>query len=130
MKVAGTSWRDRCPGRLVAIRAPGGDRRDQGSWWPPTGGRRRWLGTTTRGYLNPVGHRRIHISALHGGSIIGFHDSAPGTCLHQARLCSYVIDTIRALQGFVDYMNQHHLDVTVDVPQNANGSAVPNVPIG
>jgi hypothetical protein len=36
---------------------------------------------------------------------------------------------IKALPGIVDYMNAHNFGVTVDVPSNATGNIVPNVPV-
>jgi peptidoglycan-N-acetylglucosamine deacetylase len=69
-----------------------------------------------------------HYSGIHGGSVIGFHDSAPGSCMDQGQpLCKDVVSMMRALPGIVDWMNAHHLGVTVQVPINATGDAVPNI---
>jgi len=84
----------------------------------------------THGFVIHIGNSKVRISGIRGGSVIGFHDSAPGTCLQQQPLCSYVMNTIRSLQGIVDYMNAHHLGVTVQIPANATGGAVPNIPVG
>jgi peptidoglycan-N-acetylglucosamine deacetylase len=69
-----------------------------------------------------------HYSGIRGGSVIGFHDSAPGSCMDQGQpLCKDVVNMMRALPGIVDWMNAHHLGVTVEVPLNATGGAVPNI---
>lgn len=65
----------------------------------------------------------------HGTSIIGFHDSAPGSCLQDPPLCGDVIQTIQALPGIVAWMNAHDLSVTINVPANATGGTVPNITV-
>jgi peptidoglycan-N-acetylglucosamine deacetylase len=80
----------------------------------------------TLGYY--VGSR--YVPGIHGGSVIGFHDSSPGgPCSAQLKLCRYTINTIRSLPGIVAFMNWHHLGVTTDVPANATGGVVPNIPV-
>lgn len=83
----------------------------------------------TRGYNAKVNGRTIHMAGIRGGSVIGFHDSAPGSCSKPSELCSYVVNTIRSLPGIVAYMNAHHLGVTVIVPPNTTGGIVPNIPV-
>ena len=79
----------------------------------------------TRGYY--VGTR--YVPGIHRGSIIGFHDSAPASaCSGEQQLCNDVINMIRSLPGIVAFMNRHHLGVTTDVPANATGGVVPNIP--
>jgi peptidoglycan/xylan/chitin deacetylase (PgdA/CDA1 family) len=78
----------------------------------------------TLGYY--VGSR--YVRRIHGGSIIGFHDSAP-SCSAQRLLCSYTINAIRSLPSIVAFMNRHHLGVTTDVGANATGGVVPNIPV-
>jgi peptidoglycan/xylan/chitin deacetylase (PgdA/CDA1 family) len=75
----------------------------------------------------------VRFPGMDGGSILAFHDSAPGSCVNPAKadagLCADVLQMMKALPGIVDYMNAHHLGVTVDVPSNATGNIVPNVPV-
>ncbi len=79
----------------------------------------------TLGYY--VGSR--YVPGIHRGSVIGFHDSAPaGPCSAEELLCNYTINAIRSLPGIVAFMNRHHLGVTTDVPDNATGGVVPNIP--
>jgi len=80
----------------------------------------------TLGYY--VGGR--YVPGIHGGSVIGFHDSAPASvCSPEQQLCNDVINTIRSLPGIVAFMNRHHLGVTTDVAANATGGTVPNIPV-
>ena len=78
----------------------------------------------TLGYY--VGSR--YVPGIHDGSVIGFHDSAP-SCPAEPTLCGYTINAIRSLPGIVAFMNRHHLGVTTDVPANATGGVVPNIPV-
>ena len=75
----------------------------------------------------------VHFPGMDGGSVLAFHDSAPGSCVNpvkaDAGLCADVVQMIKALPGIVDYMNAHNFGVTVDVPSNATGNIVPNVPV-
>jgi len=75
----------------------------------------------------------VRFPGMDGGSILAFHDSAPGSCVNpvkaDAALCADVVQMIKALPGIVDYMNAHNFGVTVDVPSNATGNVVPNVPV-
>lgn len=75
----------------------------------------------------------VRFPGMDGGSILAFHDSAPGSCVNpvkaDAGLCADVVQMIKALPGIVDYMNAHNFGVTVDVPSNATGNIVPNVPV-
>jgi peptidoglycan/xylan/chitin deacetylase (PgdA/CDA1 family) len=80
----------------------------------------------TRGY--DVGSR--YVPGIHAGSVIGFHDSAPTSqCSAETQLCNDVVNTIRSLPDIVAFMNRHHLGVTTDVPANASGGVVPNIPV-
>jgi peptidoglycan/xylan/chitin deacetylase (PgdA/CDA1 family) len=80
----------------------------------------------TLGYY--VGSR--YVPGIQGGSIIGFHDSAPASaCSGEAQLCQDVVSMMRSLPGIVAFMNRHHLGVTTDVPANATGGVVPNIPV-
>lgn len=80
----------------------------------------------TRGYY--VGSR--YVPGIHAGSVIGFHDSAPaGACSGEQQLCHDVTNMIRSLPGIVAFMNRHHLGVTTNVPANATGGVVPNIPV-
>ena len=80
----------------------------------------------TLGYY--VGSR--YVPGIHGGSVIGFHDSSPaGPCTAELLLCRYTVNTIRSLPGIVAFMNRHHLGVTTDVSANATGGVVPNIPV-
>jgi peptidoglycan/xylan/chitin deacetylase (PgdA/CDA1 family) len=81
----------------------------------------------TLGY--DVGSR--YVPGIHAGSVIGFHDSAPGTQCSpgETQLCNDVVNTIRSLPDIVAYMNRHHLGVTTDVPANTSGGVVPNIPV-
>jgi peptidoglycan/xylan/chitin deacetylase (PgdA/CDA1 family) len=83
----------------------------------------------TEGYTAAKDGRVQHYSGIHGGSVIGFHDSAPGSCTQEqgTPLCQDVVNMMRALPGIVAWMNAHHLGVTVEVPMNATGGAVPNI---
>jgi hypothetical protein len=64
------------------------------------------------------------------GSVIGLHDSAPASgCSGETQLCDDVINMLRSLPGIVAFMNRHHLGVTTDVPANATGGVVPNIPV-
>lgn len=86
----------------------------------------------THGYwvkAKSAGGGMFHVAGLHAGSVIGFHDSSPGDCAQQQALCYYAVSTIRSLPAIVAYMNAHHLGVTVRVPSNATGGAVPNIPV-
>lgn len=62
---------------------------------------------------------------INGGSIVGFHDAAPGSCTapsaENAPLCADVLNTIGSLQGIVNYMNANNLGNTVTVPTDATG---------
>lgn len=78
----------------------------------------------THGYY--VGSR--YVRRIHGGSIIGLHDSAP-SCPAEPLLCGYTINAIRSLPGIVAFMNRHHLGVTTDVTANATGGVIPNIPV-
>ena len=75
----------------------------------------------------------VHFPGMDGGSILAFHDSAPGSCVNPAKadaaLCADVIQMMKALPGIVAYMNVHQFGVTVNVPSNATGNVVPNVPV-
>ncbi len=83
----------------------------------------------TRGWVS----QGVHFPGITGGSIAAFHDSAPGSCVDPAPadvpLCGDVVQMMKALPGIVDYMNAHNLGVTVNVPSNATGNIVPNVPV-
>ena len=48
--------------------------------------------------------------------------------VQEQQLCNDVINMIRSLPGIVAFMNRHHLGVTTDVPANATGGVVPNIP--
>jgi peptidoglycan/xylan/chitin deacetylase (PgdA/CDA1 family) len=80
----------------------------------------------TKGYVSDG----VHYPGIDGGSIIAMHESAPGKCMGEPALCGDALQTIAALPGIVAYMNAHHLGMTVDVPLDATGHAVPNMPIG
>jgi peptidoglycan/xylan/chitin deacetylase (PgdA/CDA1 family) len=75
----------------------------------------------------------VHFPGMDSGSILAFHDSAPGSCVNPAKadaaLCGDVIQMMKALPDIVAYMNAHHFGVTVNVPSNATGNVVPNVPV-
>ena len=62
---------------------------------------------------------------INGGSIIGFHDAAPGSCTapsaENAPLCADALQTIASLQGIVNFMNANHLGNSVTVPADATG---------
>ncbi len=62
---------------------------------------------------------------INGGSIVGFHDAAPGSCTNpsaeNAPLCADALQTIGSLQGIVNYMNAKNLGNTVTVPTDATG---------
>jgi peptidoglycan/xylan/chitin deacetylase (PgdA/CDA1 family) len=80
----------------------------------------------TLGYY--VGSR--YVPGIHGGSIIGFHDSSPASaCAGEQPLCNDVVSMIRSLPAIVAFMNRHHLGVTVDVPADGSGGVVPNIPV-
>jgi peptidoglycan/xylan/chitin deacetylase (PgdA/CDA1 family) len=88
----------------------------------------------TEGYTLTKDGRVQYYAGIHGGSVIGFHDSAPGSCAPMAdppqqdrQLCHDVVNMMRALPGIVAWMNAHHLGVTVQVPLNATGGAVPDI---
>jgi peptidoglycan/xylan/chitin deacetylase (PgdA/CDA1 family) len=88
---------------------------------------RDWTGISAAQIVKDVTLGYKGQAGIHGGSVIGFHDSSPGTCRQQEPLCSYVVNTIRALPGIVAFMNQHHLGVTTAVPENATGGIVSNL---
>jgi hypothetical protein len=80
----------------------------------------------TLGYY--VGSR--YVPGIHADSIIGFHDSAPASdCSGEAQLCQDVVNMMRSLPAIVAFMNRHHLGVTTNVPANATGGVVPNIPV-
>jgi peptidoglycan-N-acetylglucosamine deacetylase len=79
----------------------------------------------TLGYY--VGSR--YVPGIHAGSVIGFHDSAPANaCSGEQNLCHDVVSMIRSLPAIVAFMNRHDLGVTTNVPANATGGVVPDIP--
>jgi peptidoglycan/xylan/chitin deacetylase (PgdA/CDA1 family) len=75
-----------------------------------------------------VGSR--YVPGIHAGSVIGFHDSAPAdACAGEKPLCQDVVNMIRSLPAIVAFMNRHHLGVTTNVPADASGGTVPNIPV-
>ena len=82
------------------------------------------------GYWGRSNHRSMYFAGLsQGARLIGFHDSGPQSCARPSKLCRDVINTIRALPLIVAWMNLHHLGVTTDMPPDATGGAVPNIPV-
>jgi peptidoglycan-N-acetylglucosamine deacetylase len=75
----------------------------------------------THGYPITQDGQQSWRAGIHGGSVIGFHDSSPGDCDPSAALCSDVRQTILALPGIVAWLNSHHLGVTTRFPGAMTG---------
>src|SRR5260370_26844582 len=82
------------------------------------------------GYWGRSDHRSMYFAGLsQGARLIGFHDSGPESGARPSELCRGVINMIRALPWIVSWMNLHHLGVTTNIPLDATGGAVPNIPV-
>lgn len=90
---------------------------------------RDWTGATPQQIAYYVEHGSKGHAGIHGGSVIGFHDSAPIACLQEQPLCNYTVNMIRSLPLIVAWMNAHHLGVTVKVPADTTGGTVPNISV-